>query len=109
MPVMWPTCRIRKKRPSSLRRPLPTRRLISERQCGAKADRSLLSRRSVHGLNGLLFTHQRATVFFGQSANARFEAIHQENNMDKKIDVESPDGAFRAYISRPAKLPAPAV
>ena len=27
--------------------------------------------------------------------------------MDNKIGVESPDGTFQAYISRPAKLPAP--
>ena len=29
--------------------------------------------------------------------------------MENQIVVESPDGTFRAYISRPAKLPAPAV
>ena len=29
--------------------------------------------------------------------------------MDNHIVVESPDGAFHAYISRPAKLPAPVV
>src|SRR5271155_4527241 len=29
--------------------------------------------------------------------------------MKIRIAVESPDGTFRAYISRPAKLPAPAV
>src|ERR1700737_2330977 len=29
--------------------------------------------------------------------------------MENHIIIESPDGAFRAYISRPAKLPAPAV
>ena len=29
--------------------------------------------------------------------------------MENQIAIESPDGTFRAYISRPAKLPAPAV
>ena len=29
--------------------------------------------------------------------------------MENQIVIESPDGAFHAYISRPAKLPAPAV
>src|SRR5712692_1235038 len=29
--------------------------------------------------------------------------------MENHIIIESPDGTFRAYISRPAKLPAPAV
>src|SRR5580704_16304271 len=39
----------------------------------------------------------------------RFEIIHQESTMDKQIVVESPAGTFHAYISRPAKLPAPTV
>src|SRR5271154_1361426 len=29
--------------------------------------------------------------------------------MKKQIDIDSPDGTFKAYIARPAKLPAPAV
>ena len=29
--------------------------------------------------------------------------------MENQIVIESPDGTFRAYISRPASLPAPAV
>ena len=29
--------------------------------------------------------------------------------MENQLTIESPDGAFRAYIARPAKLPAPAV
>ena len=29
--------------------------------------------------------------------------------MENQIAVESPDGTFRAYISRPASLPAPVV
>ena len=29
--------------------------------------------------------------------------------MESQITIESPDGAFHAYVSRPAKLPAPAV
>src|SRR5271163_4179863 len=33
----------------------------------------------------------------------------QESSMENHIVIESPDGTFRAYISRPAKLPAPAV
>src|SRR6202035_2591517 len=115
MPAMWPTCLIRKKRPSSSRRPLPTRRLISERQCGARGDRSLLSRRCADGrLNGLLrsdksqFTYQSAAVYRPISKRS-FRGIHQESDMDNKIGVESPDGTFQAYISRPASLPAPAV
>jgi carboxymethylenebutenolidase len=40
---------------------------------------------------------------------ARFKAIHEERNMDNQIVVEAPDGTFRAYISRPAGLPAPVV
>src|SRR5258708_11831211 len=40
---------------------------------------------------------------------ALFKAIHQERNMENQITIESPDGTFRAYISRPASLPAPAV
>jgi carboxymethylenebutenolidase len=48
----------------------------------------------------------------GLSANqqtARFKTIHQESAMENHIVIESPDGTFRGYISRPAKLPAPAV
>src|ERR1700756_1809560 len=33
----------------------------------------------------------------------------QESNMDNQIVVESPDGAFHAYVSRSASLPAPVV
>ena len=29
--------------------------------------------------------------------------------MKNQIDIKSPDGTFKAYISRPASLPAPAV
>lgn len=29
--------------------------------------------------------------------------------MENRITIETPDGAFRAYIARPAKMPAPAV
>jgi carboxymethylenebutenolidase len=36
-------------------------------------------------------------------------AINREGNMENQIPVHSPDGTFRAYISRPAKLPAPTV
>jgi Dienelactone hydrolase family len=39
----------------------------------------------------------------------RLKTIHQESTMEKQIFIESPDGAFHAYISRPTKLPAPAV
>jgi carboxymethylenebutenolidase len=39
----------------------------------------------------------------------RLKTIHQESTMEKQIVIESPDGAFHAYISRPTKLPAPAV
>jgi carboxymethylenebutenolidase len=39
----------------------------------------------------------------------RFNAIPQESNMENQIVIESPDGTFLAYISRPASLPAPAV
>jgi carboxymethylenebutenolidase len=38
-----------------------------------------------------------------------FKPAHQESTMDKQIVVESPAGTFHAYISRPAKLPAPTV
>jgi carboxymethylenebutenolidase len=36
-------------------------------------------------------------------------AIDREDNMENQIVIESPDTNFHAYISRPAKLPAPAV
>src|SRR5258708_11576042 len=39
----------------------------------------------------------------------RLEAIHKGRNMENQIVIQSPDGTFRAYISRPAELPAPAV
>ena len=39
----------------------------------------------------------------------RFKTIHQEAALENQIVIKSPDGTFRAYISRPAKLPAPAV
>jgi carboxymethylenebutenolidase len=38
----------------------------------------------------------------------RLKTIHQESTMENQIVIESPDGTFRGYISRPAKLPAPA-
>src|SRR5208282_564474 len=36
-------------------------------------------------------------------------AIDREGNMENQIVIRSPDATFCAYISRPAKLPAPAV
>src|ERR1700682_5873763 len=33
----------------------------------------------------------------------------QESSMENHIIIDSPDGTSRAYISRPAKLPAPTV
>jgi carboxymethylenebutenolidase len=36
-------------------------------------------------------------------------AIDREGNVENQIVIESPDAKFHAYISRPAKLPAPAV
>jgi carboxymethylenebutenolidase len=36
-------------------------------------------------------------------------AINRESDMENQILVHSPDGTFRAYISRPAELPAPTV
>jgi carboxymethylenebutenolidase len=39
----------------------------------------------------------------------RLKTIHQESTMENQIVIQSPDGTFRAYISRPAKVPAPAV
>src|SRR5580704_5112975 len=42
-------------------------------------------------------------------ASKQHESNYRESNMENHIDIESPDGTFRAYISRPAKLPAPAV
>jgi dienelactone hydrolase len=38
-----------------------------------------------------------------------FKITRQERTMENQIVIDSPDGTFRAYISRPAKLPAPAV
>jgi carboxymethylenebutenolidase len=34
---------------------------------------------------------------------------HQESDMEDHLGIESPDGTFRAYISRPIRSPAPAV
>jgi hypothetical protein len=45
----------------------------------------------------------------GQSATVRFKEIHQERSVEKQVVIESPDGTFGAYISRPATLPAPVV
>jgi carboxymethylenebutenolidase len=39
----------------------------------------------------------------------RFKTIRQESTMENQTVIESPDGTFRAYISQPASLPAPAV
>jgi carboxymethylenebutenolidase len=36
-------------------------------------------------------------------------SFYQERNMKSYIDIKSPDGTFKAYISKPAKLPAPVV
>jgi carboxymethylenebutenolidase len=38
-----------------------------------------------------------------------YKAIDQEGDMENQLVIESPDGKFRAHISRPANLPAPAV
>src|SRR6202012_1467991 len=42
-------------------------------------------------------------------ANGWFEATHEESLMKQQIEINARDGTFRAYISRPAKLPAPVV
>jgi carboxymethylenebutenolidase len=39
----------------------------------------------------------------------RLKTIHRESTMGNQIIIESPDATFHAYISRPSKLPAPAV
>src|SRR5580704_16985198 len=39
----------------------------------------------------------------------RFKEIHQERSVEEQIVIESPDGRFGAYISRPATLPAAVV
>jgi carboxymethylenebutenolidase len=39
----------------------------------------------------------------------RLKTIRQESTVENQIVIQSPDGTFRAYISRPAKLPAPVV
>jgi carboxymethylenebutenolidase len=36
-------------------------------------------------------------------------STNQEGNMEHKIVIQSPAGKFQAYISRPSKLPAPAI
>src|ERR1700744_373123 len=42
-------------------------------------------------------------------ANGWFEATHEESLMKQQIEINARDGTFRAYISRPATLPAPVV
>jgi hypothetical protein len=39
----------------------------------------------------------------------RLKTVHHESTMENQIVIEFPDATFHAYISRPAKLPAPAV
>jgi hypothetical protein len=39
----------------------------------------------------------------------RLKTIRQESTVENQIVIKSSDGTFRAYISRPAKLPAPVV
>jgi carboxymethylenebutenolidase len=36
-------------------------------------------------------------------------STNQEGNMENHIVIQSPAGTFQAYVSRPAKLPAPAI
>src|ERR1700681_3950522 len=36
-------------------------------------------------------------------------AARQESDVEDQIVIKSVDGTFRAYVARPAKLPAPAV
>jgi carboxymethylenebutenolidase len=42
-------------------------------------------------------------------ANGSFKATLEESPMKQQIEINARDGTFRAYISRPAKLPAPVV
>ena len=37
------------------------------------------------------------------------DLIHRASTLQNQMTIESPDGIFHAYVSRPAKLPAPAV
>jgi carboxymethylenebutenolidase len=37
------------------------------------------------------------------------DLIHRVSAMENQMTIETPDGTFHAYVSRPAKLPAPAV
>jgi carboxymethylenebutenolidase len=39
----------------------------------------------------------------------RSRRLMRRTSMKQRIDINSPDGTFRAYISQPAKLPAPVV
>jgi dienelactone hydrolase len=39
----------------------------------------------------------------------RLKTLRQESTVENQIVIQSPDGTFRAYISRPAKLPASVV
>jgi len=43
------------------------------------------------------------------AAQNQADLIHRVGTMENQITIESPDGTFHAYISRPAKSPAPAV
>jgi dienelactone hydrolase len=51
---------------------------------------------------------EASSRFIRQSPNGVSRQFVGEQ-MEKQIVIESPDGTFRAYISRPASLPAPAV
>jgi hypothetical protein len=44
-----------------------------------------------------------------KSANDSFKATQEERPMKQQIEINARDGTFRAYISRPAKQPAPVV
>src|SRR5246127_5413322 len=79
MPVMWPTCPIRRKQPSSSKRLPPPRASITSRVGGSTVQR--------------------------QAEAGAFE----ENAMKNRISVNGRNGAFGAHIARPETLPAPAV
>src|SRR5271155_2347312 len=85
---MWPTCRTRRKQPSSSKRQPPPRPSISSHPLADKMISADPVR--VGGDSGWIWPSP-------------------ERQMKDQITINGHDGAFRAYIARPEALPAPAV
>src|ERR1700720_1933978 len=91
MPAMWPTCLIRRKQPSSSRKPPPrARRPVSEvttrresRPISSFAPLMLMADKQLHALQPMSVHAPTDSCLSAKSANGSLKATHEESLYEK--------------------------